>query len=66
MKSKKDIADEDNTMECNALDNFSDPLIEMLMVKWNSLRCTFLIMNYYMKDFRKGWSKPITIAEKHI
>lgn len=45
--------------------NFSDPLIEMLMVNWNFLSCTFLIINYYLKvpkDF-SILSKGIKIAE---
>ena len=44
--------------------NFSDPLIEMLMVNWNFLSCTFLI-NYYLKvpkDF-SILSKGIKIAD---
>ena len=45
--------------------NFSDPLIEMLMVNWNFLSCTFLIINYYLKvpkDF-SILSKGIKIAD---
>ena len=45
--------------------NFSDPLIEMLMVNWNFLSCTFLIINYYLKvpkDF-SFLSKGIKIAD---